>query len=429
MRKTLVLFLAVQPLIAGGRPRSLVFRGVSPDAGGHHAIHIECLPNAGCTLFAEFLCGQLLSTGHDVACFPDVFDCTTMLPRRDDEQAPRGHHFVAKTKLWPNFGDYRANAASSPNFLEPRSNTLREWSLLGRTTNILFMRDPLANMLSLRSKMFCSACGGMRARFAAADRLFEQTWLRNASGYWDAVLFAEDMADPDWLLDILAQLLGRPAVGTRPVGMASFFSRGWHKYKNKPLAANNARLGYKWAGFLPVNGSRTGRYENGGAAYRFGCGNAKRVLSAAKSFYVARTRPSTAADQALARAMAPRLAAAYATSWPRATEAARAPRAGLRPPSLRQLLAQALGPHTCHGCRKGGCPRNASAGVGTSPQLFGLAIPHRPRDLRIYYPTLAGPPIVPVQGHKASDEEPLEAAQRAQELLYAVGHTLPGLDE
>ncbi|KAJ1629792.1 hypothetical protein T492DRAFT_1008216 [Pavlovales sp. CCMP2436] len=408
------------------RPRSIVFRRVAPDAGGHHAVHIECMPNAGCTLFAEFLCSQLLARGEAVACFPDVFDCTTMVPKRLDETLPRGHHYVAKTKLWPIWCDYHGRETRPPDFNEPEHNVLREWRELGRTVNILFLRDPLQNLLSVRSKLFCPACGGMRARFAAADRLFKNVYeARDAASYWDAVLFAEDMADPEFLLGKLVELLGRAAVGTKSAGVSQFAQRGWHKYKSKPLAANNARLGYRWKGVVPANGTKIGRFENGGAAFRFGTGNAKLVTSPFKPFYLHKLRPATTSDQVLARAIAPNLAAAYEDTWP-PPEQGVAVRLGGRTPTLAQTLAGALGQHTCHGCRKGACPRNLSAGVGPAPGLFGLPLPLRPRDLRTYYSTLVGPPVVPVQGHKSEALSADADGSRLEELLYALAPPLPG---
>jgi hypothetical protein len=431
------LGLALALLTPGNcRPRSVVFRAVPPDAAGHHTVHIECLPNAGCTLFTEFLCGQLLSRGVDVACFPDIFDCTTALPRRPDERLPRGHHYVAKTKLWPIFGDRHGRERPPPALLDPATHVLREWSSLGRTVNILFMRDPLQNMLSLRSKLFCAACGGMRARLALADRLFAQLYPREdaersdpaalaaRSPYWDALLFAEDMADPEALLRTLTALLGAPALGARPCGIAEFKKRGLHRYKSKPLARENARLGYAWAGVVPVNGTRTGRYAKDGEALRFGTGNAKLVSSPTQPFYSPRARPHDARDRLLAHALAPRLAAAYAGEWP-AAAAGEPATVG----TLGTALSGALGGHTCHGCRKGGCPRNASAGVGPPPQMFGVALPHRPRDLRVFYATLEGPPLVPVSGQPSAATAELRESvdeARADGLLYALAHALPG---
>lgn len=412
---------------AGNRPRSIVFRRVQPDAGGHFAIHIECLPNAGCTLFTEFLCGQLLSRGQDVACFPDIYDCTTMVPKRANETLPRGHHYVAKSKLWPAFSDFKGTPREAPDFIEPGSHVLREWRELGRTVNILFMRDPLQNMLSLRSKLFCAACGGMRARFAAADRLFARTYeARDASTYWDAILFAEDMANPVALLATLAELLGPEALGQKPVGIAKF-AAVWYGYKSKSMAANNAALGYRWSGFLPVNGSTSGRYGIGGVSYRFGTGNAELIKAPSKPFYHHRRRPATIGDQLLARALAPRLAAAYERTWAEA-DGAGAQRADLA--GEERLLAGALGQHRCHGCRKGSCPRNVSAIVGPSPAMFGRPLLRRPRDLRTYYPTLAGPPIVPVSGPKMRGTAEIggsaAAGAHVERLLYALGHPLPG---
>ncbi|KAJ1625570.1 hypothetical protein T492DRAFT_879869 [Pavlovales sp. CCMP2436] len=56
------------PKKPGRRPRSIVFRPRAPNAQGFHTVHIECMPNSGCTLFAELLCGQLLARGAAVAC-------------------------------------------------------------------------------------------------------------------------------------------------------------------------------------------------------------------------------------------------------------------------------------------------------------------------------------------------------------------------
>lgn len=350
-----------------------------------------------------------------------------MVPKRVDESVPRTHHYVAKSKLWPDFGDFKGAHREPPDFIEPGAHVLREWRQLGRTVNILFLRDPLQNMLSLRHKLFCAACGGMRARFAAADRLFARTYQANdATGYWDAVLFAEDMADPQALLGTLEELLGPGVLGAEPNGVATFARRGWFRYKSKILAANNARLGYTWANFLPVNGSKspTSRYGIDGASYRFGTGNAKLVHEPGKPFYQQRQRPSTVADQLLARALAPRLAAAYERTWLPAEDAEAQRR---RPAGDVRLLAGALGQHRCHGCQKGGCPRNASAIVGPSPAMFGRPLPHRPRDLRPFYPTLTGPPFVPVSGTRPDAAgSPGAAGARLDELLYAVGHALPG---
>jgi len=378
------------------------------------------MPNAGCTLFAELLCGQLLSQGADVACFPDIYDCTTMVPKRADETVPRGHHYVAKSKLWPIFGDIHGRRLPPPSFIEPGAHVLREWRELGRTVNILFLRDPLANMLSLRRKPFCAACGGMRARFAAADQLFTSVYEAHAeSVYWDAVLFAEDMADPAGLLALLAQLLGTDALGPRPVGIATYAARRWHHYKSRPLAANNARLGYRWAGGLPVNGTATGRYALDGAAFRFGTGNAKVYGEQPMGGYHAHRRPSVRADHVLARALAPRLAAAYERSWPEPADAA-TENSSARAASLRRTLVGALGQHRCHGCKKGGCPRNASSFVGPAPAMFGQPLPNRPRDLRVFFARRSGPPFVPVAGPRSA---PL---QDPAMLLFAVGHPLLG---
>lgn len=245
------------------RPRSIVFRPGRPNSRGFHTIHIECMPNSGCTLFAEFLCGQLLGRGANVACFPDIFDCTALVPRRADEASPRTHHYVAKVKTWPMWGDAKGREVEPPPEIDRETGTLRAWSEVNPTVHILFMRDPLQNYLSLRKKPFCSACGGMRSHFAALDRLFSSSYepyaaqaaaqaariaaganavggaglsatsaagggfVEGYAGYWDAILFAEDMAEPTTFLDTMAALLGREAVGTVPDGVRVFGVKGW----------------------------------------------------------------------------------------------------------------------------------------------------------------------------------------------------------
>ena len=366
------------------RPRSIVFRPRAPNALGFHTIHIECMPNSGCTLFAEFICGQLLSTGAAVACFPDIFDCTALVPRRADESAARPHHYVAKVKTWPIWGDAAGREVEPPPEIERSTGTLAAWAEVSPSAHILFGRDPLQNYLSLRSKAFCSACGGMRSHFAHLDRLFARDYAPYAAhadaqaalfaegrapplaeapagaagasyvggyaGYWDAVLFAEDMAEPRAFLSMLAALLGRSAVGHEPIGVRQFGMMGWQAssrngaracalwhararspargallvrarrasqaYQHKRLAAHDAALGYRWAG-IPVNGSSAGRYFSKGKALRFGSGNSRIIYDSAKSFYAPTPKRATAGEQGLARFLAPAMAAAYAGGWQR----------------------------------------------------------------------------------------------------------------
>jgi hypothetical protein len=327
-------------------PTSLVFNTPPPNALGIHTVQVECMPNSACTLFVLFLCGQLLAQGGNAACFPDVFDCNAVLPERKDERQPRPHHYVAKLKFatfWA-MGDGR-EAPRPPCQIDPVTHSYRAWARVSPTVRILFFKDPLQNYLSLRRKKHCQTCGGMRAKFALADHLFDRVYMRgelraprrggpSAEGQYDAVLFAEDMAEPERLLGTLRELLGEGAVGTRPTGIHTLVRNKWRRNNYARMVRSNQELGYHWAGTV-ATGSANGR------PFRYGGGNAG-LGGTRGQFYSPVRRPHTRAEQALVSAMAPSMAAAWQGTWAAAVETPAVPR---RNASRHATVARA-----CDGC-------------------------------------------------------------------------------
>jgi hypothetical protein len=91
------------------------------------------------------------------------------------------------------------------------------------THRLLFFRDPVQNYLSLVRKRWCNACGGFRKKWHVADTFFRAHYLRAADAPanstrdawpYDAVVFAEDLAHPQQLGELLRHIGLAPASGT-----------------------------------------------------------------------------------------------------------------------------------------------------------------------------------------------------------------------
>lgn len=347
------------------RPTTTVFATPSPNELGFHTVQIDCMPNAGCTVFALFLCGQMLARGHQVACFPDVFDGQVALPERmrAERSSPRPHHYVAKLKL-PHFWALAdaSDAPAPPCEFDGEKLTWRAWERVRPTVRILFLRDPLRNYLSLRSRAFCVHGGGMRAKLALADALFGREYqqrsaeprgvrgVRRGRYAYDAVVFAEDIQSDADAAALAERLLGAAAVGT-----AAAAARALGLKPHKRLRRANVALGYAFGG-----DGRAGQ----GVDRRVGTGQA---MVFPGPLYRRRAQPAhTAADMALVHAMAPRLSAAYRGSW-----AAAAPKPSS---SARRGRAQ-LRSRACDGClmpESVPCPNNSAP---LAPRFEGRVLP------------------------------------------------------
>lgn len=194
-------------------------------AGSHHAMQnvaINCLPNAGCTLVALFICAQLArnSTGNwvPVACVPD-----NLLPDRNSNATrATAHHTLYKAKV-ERACECQTNTTAKPDGGTSEDGGEKPWPLEGElklqasrhhVRRILVVRDPLANWNALWTKP--SLCAGFLGKLRQCNGMFEYATSashRSPHDFFDAVIFAEDMQYPQRLRMLLSDLLGRDHIG------------------------------------------------------------------------------------------------------------------------------------------------------------------------------------------------------------------------
>jgi len=163
-------------------------------------VHLVCPANGGCTAFALTLC-ELLDAGcaSDFSCLLAPSDLPrlykTLGARASGSGSSMVHGRRAERRAWPSSMDARAAwtqrdggaaallvkntiSAQTPGLLEPLPNSLAQRGSAAFATSaglfthqLLLLRDPVQQYLSLRAKPWCHNCGGFADKLAAQDEL------------------------------------------------------------------------------------------------------------------------------------------------------------------------------------------------------------------------------------------------------------------